>query len=351
MSNSQSLLTHLISFVAGMSVNTRGKRINGVGPSPARPVLRPWRQVRVLLFAPDRRTFVPASRSTDVSSAYRVPTRIYGVDFSAASRAAGENTWVTSAKVTDDGIRVTECAPAVDTFGCAPDRASAVEALQEFIAGLDGETAVGLDFPFGLPRFLVESVGASTWREFLDWFPGDLGTPDEFSEWGAARTRAHTDSERTYALRTTDESRGAKSPYGFITKYPTYYGLRDVLSPLVREGSIVVPPVDDPIGRKDRPIVLETYPAAILEQRAVYRESYKKATPEARSRRAVNCDALLTDTNARLEDGLRGRIVNDAGGDGLDSLAATVAAYINSRTVEALQGDDPDHRLEARIYV
>lgn len=281
---------------------------------------------------------------------FTVPDRVYGVDFSAAAADAGRNTWVASGRVKDERLVVHRCEPASEFLGSDPHRSATMTALREFVRDLGSEAAIGFDFPFGLPRFLVESVDADRWREFIEWFPGAAEDPDDLSAWGVERTRAHTHGTQTYAKRKTDREENARSAYGFIAKYPTFYGLRDVLRPLVTADDVAVPPMDSPVSRGDRPLVLETYPAAILERRGEFREGYKSGCSEARFRRRANLEALRCDRTITITSGLRERLIQDTGGDGLDAFAAAVAAHANTRAVDTLESSDPDYLLEARIF-
>ena len=292
----------------------------------------------------------------------RQPTTVHGVDFGVGARDAGRSTWITTIETgatTDDAHtgetpRVTACGPATERLDCAPDRPATMAALRSWLAGLGRTAAVGLDFPFGVPARLLDS-GIDEWREMLAWFDqrcetGAFDGPDAFSSWGVERAREVTDGERAYLPRATDRATSAQCVYGFIGKYPAFYGLRDLLVPLVigaSEPAVTVLPVMADEG--DRPLLLETYPAAIHERRGVYRESYKEATTDARQRRIENREALTADIDCRLPEEPADRIADDTDGDALDSLAAAVAAVAATRTARSTPAD-AEQRLEAKIY-
>ena len=354
---------------------------------------------------------MPARRERPTVSG-EPPTTVYGIDLGVGSDDAGRSTWIVELDASDPGApHVTTCAPLAERLDCSPAREPALSALADFLAAQDATTAIGLDVPFGLPRRLLpESI--DSWRASLGWFAdecrdGQFTDPGAFSEWGTARAREITDGDRAYLPRRTDEAFGAQCVYGFIGRYPTFYGLRDLLVPLVHDPltpRVTVAPVMTPdwIGdgsrsddssdeqrpdgpndeqrpdepndeprpngpndeqrpdespttrpRGDRPTILETYPAAIHETRAIHRESYKEATDEARDRREENRDALLANVDATITDPARERVAADTGGDALDALAAAVAAFANTRGPDGLgPADVPTADLiEARIYV
>lgn len=284
---------------------------------------------------------------------FRQPTTIHGVDFGVGASDAGRSTWLTTIQTTPE-LRVTDCQPATERLGCDPDREATLAALRSWVAELDRSAAVGFDFPFGLPARLLDPA-IDDWRATLAWFAercesGAFDGPDALSSWGTERAREVTDGQRAYLPRETDRAHDAQCAYGFIGKYPTFYGLRDLLVPLVfdRSAVTVCPTMPD----RDRPLVLETYPATIHETRGEHRESYKEPTDEARARRVANRDALAANVGCVLPDHAAARMAADADGDAVDSFAAAVAAFANTRDPAGLRPSDasPRERLEARIY-
>ena len=296
------------------------------------------------------------------------PRPVYGVDFSAAAGDAGAKTWVASGTVAgDDTLEITGVAPLVELLDLdAAARETALPALAAWIRALDDDAVVGLDFPFGLPAFVVREAGHDSWRSFISGFPEEMlhsgnndrdrdgnddrdrdGNDDSdaadpvrtFAEHCVGLTRAA--DRGTYAKRETDVAVGARSPYGFIADTISFYGMRDVLSPIADD--VRVMPMD---ARRETapngPTVVETYPAAVFDRRGLCRTAYKGTSQAERARRRRNADGLASDSEslARSADGLAGgavsyrsdsaiveAIVADANGDGLDAVAACVGAY------------------------
>lgn len=270
------------------------------------------------------------------------PITVYGVDFSAAARDAGAKTWVATGTVVDGELRIESVDPLVE-FADHPsaDRDGALQAVAEWIQELDERAIVGLDFPFGLPRFIVEAAGIGSWREFINGFPDTLinspanaDTDDPvraFAERCVELTRAH--GEGTYDKRETDRAVGARSPYGFIADTITFYGIRDVLAPVVDD--VRFAPMDEgedggwDSGVPAGPTVLETYPAAVFGRSGLHRTRYKGRGEAERRRRRRNAIGL-TET-ASISDRTDADIVDvavkNASGDALDALAACVGTY------------------------
>ncbi|MWG35414.1 DUF429 domain-containing protein [Halomarina oriensis] len=276
---------------------------------------------------------------------------IYGVDFSGAA-AAGEKTWLAEARLEadddgPDGLHVERCRSLADLAGTA-ERGPA---LAELVERLQRADAAGLDFSFGLP---VAVHDAEYWPEFLRWFPGEFDGPEDMQAVCSERVEYRTDGERTFVDRTTDEQVGASSPYHWLVAHQTFYGIRDVLGPLVTDGAAVVAPMQGRDGETevdDRPTLCEVYPAATLRSLDLPSERYKDASAadreEYRERRERILDGLpemLT-----LSESVRDAALDDEGGDALDAVLAASATCRASR-----DGFDPDreyHPVEGYIYV
>lgn len=305
--------------------------------------------------------------------------RVYGVDFSAAAADAGRKTWIASGRVDppSDDLVVTDLRPLADVAGLDDaGRANALPALAGWIRERDEAAVVGLDFPFGLPRFVVEETGNESWRSFISAFPKSIGVrendgdgggesgggdPDDpvraFAERCVGLTERH--GEGTYDRRRTDAAVGARSPYGFIADTIAFYGMRDVLACLVDE--VRFAPMDRTDGgwRPEAPAgptAVETYPAAVLDRLGLHRTNYKGSGEEKATRRRRNAEGLTEAAGVVYKSGseLTGTMVADAGGDALDAVAACVGAFTawtRGYEPDAAALDDPDAvALEGHIY-
>jgi hypothetical protein len=288
---------------------------------------------------------------------------VYGVDFSGA-RDAGANVWVTTADVTADGLRARDCAPAVDALAGyydgdpTVDRDATLAALRAFVAARDPTATVALDVSFGLPAAVARgALDVETWRQ-TPAAVADFDSASAFADACTAWTRDHADGA-TYLKRETDAGTGAFSPYHFFVKHQTYRAARHVLAPLIEADAVRVAPMDDVGGAAgagdagtrddpDRPRLVEIYPAATLAAVDAHREGYKGDDAEHRRRRVANLE-VLCDAGVVLDDGFpRERVLDDGGGDGLDSLVAAFAAW---RHAGDPTPDGPWDPLEGFIYI
>lgn len=263
---------------------------------------------------------------------------VHGVDFSGAVRP-GDDLWVASGDV-DGGLAVTDLRPASEAFG--RDRDAALAGLREFVAGTDGP--VGLDFPFALPRQLHDR---GTYRDFLAWFPTAFDGPEDLGDACAARAADLTGGERTYLKRATDERTGARSPYFWFTRAGTYYGVTEVVAPLVAEGAGVEPMAPAP---SSSPTLAEVYPAATLRALDLPDESYKEPTAEARDRRGEIFDGLA-ERGLVCDEDVRARALADSGGDALDAVLAAVATARAAERDFAVGDRSAYDSVEGYIYV
>ena len=284
------------------------------------------------------------------------PDSVYGVDFSGA-RDAERNVWIAGGPLTDDGLAVETLGTAEAVLGGGiAGQAETHAALVEWLREHDS-AAVGLDFSFGLPSTLLDAMAEppADWSTFLDAFPpAGCDDPDAFEDWGKSRTREATDGERAFLKRETDGPVGASSPYGFIGSTITYYGVRDVLAPLVRGsdgGAAAATAAPMQTATFEPPLMLlETYPAGVLGRLGLQRDSYKGASEAERDARRRNLDGLLDATDLAVDDADRERIVENTGGDALDAVVAAAATLRAVTSGFAVDDDRYDPR-EGYIYV
>jgi len=268
------------------------------------------------------------------------PRTVHGVDFSGAVDA-GRRIWIASGVVEGSTLRVEACRRAEGLPGSGRDRDPCLAALQKFVVEQHA-SAVGLDFPFGLPRALVK---ARSWEEFVRSFPGRYASPDKF------RAACRHASDGVELRRVTDrESRTPFSPYNLRLYRQTYFGILELLHPLVRDRRACVLPMQKPLP--DRPWVLEVCPASVLKRAGLY-VPYKGGGEARRAARTRILRRLEETTPLSIpSSALRLEVANDSGGDALDSIVAagaTARALSNPASLTAQQ--DSIYALEGYVYV
>lgn len=237
--------------------------------------------------------------------------QVYGVDFSGASDA-GKYIWIAAGRPTQDGRLVIEdCERLSDRWGS--DRDHCLALLVELIAITQGPSAFGFDFPFGVPSQLMDG---ETWAEFVTTFGSRYPTPEAFRD--DYRERA---GGRELKRVTDRETKTPFSVYNLRIYKQTFYGIRDILAPLVVGDLACVPPMQPPVEAK--PWVLEICPASTLKTEGLT-ASYKGRTEAHAAARRRLLEAVEQRGLVRVPPGIRDRILLDREGDGLDSVIAAI---------------------------
>lgn len=264
--------------------------------------------------------------------------RVLGVDFSGA-RDAGNKIWIAEAHVTGDGIEIDSCLRARDLAGGAVDRAAALRALTRHLAGR-GHALAGLDFPFSLPRRLIPE---SRWEDFIAGFARRYPTPEAFRDHCTARGGG-----RELKRRTDIEARVPFSAYNLRLYRQTYWGIREVLHPLIAGDAARVIPIQTLV--RDRPGIAEICPASILKREGLYL-SYKGRGAAPREARASIVEQLIERRLLRRPaTPIHSRLLDDPGGDALDAVIAAIGAARVIADPDAMRPRDDLDRIEARVY-
>ena len=272
---------------------------------------------------------------------YVPPTCVYGVDFSGAADA-GKHIWVTEGVVKDGCLHIQQCLPATSFLDISPARDVIFPALVDFV-GRQKVAAFGFDFPFGLPGSLIAE---ESWAAFVAAFPSRYPSLADFD------ADCHAASDGREWKRLCDvETRAPFSPYNRRVVSQTYYGIRDLLYPLVVDGRASVPPIHcaDP----NVPWLLEVCPAGALKDAGLYKPPYKGRTGDHYDARRHILDTLEADGVLRLSSSmLRDTILSNAPGDALDSVVAALVAFKTVRNPKRMTDKSGyPYTVEGCIYV
>jgi len=291
------------------------------------------------------------------------PRRVFGVDFSGA-RDAGRHIWVCSAHPGTDGVRVENVDPLVELPGGVAAREPALRLLvQKIIAS--PRSAWGFDFPFALPRPVADALVATAAAGFSD----QLEAGARLADADGFRERCRLASPAVELRRRTDEDVSTPfSPYNLRVYEQTFYGMVGVLRPLRVHREIAVLPFDhlsDPdgsgerlpfnrqaTGRAPHIYVLEVCPASLLKVFDYPHHGYKDSDVAGGSVREEILRRLIDDGFVRpMARAMRARIIEDEGGDALDSVLAAVGAWRGCRDHDhGAYRIHPYYGLEGFVY-
>jgi len=267
------------------------------------------------------------------------PERVFGVDFSGAIDA-GRKIWIAGGTIEGDALRFDLCQRAATLPDAGPQREHALAALCAFILQ-QKPCVVGLDFPFGLPRTLVAE---DRWENFADAFDNRYRDADTFKEacWEAAGSKE--------LRRVTDmEAETPFSPYNLWIYRQTYYGIRDVLVPLVDSGKASVLPMQ-PAGA-GRAWLQEICPASTLKLTGIYKKHKKYKDAKSAPVRDAIFAHLSQDSHLAIPAWIRSKCLNDKGGDARDSVIAAVATFRALRDSINRNDEGTPSLVEGFVYV
>ena len=229
-----------------------------------------------------------------------------------------------------------------DSFFC-PNQGT----LEENLAALTNAIARVYASVLGPDALLYQALvkQKKSWEDFVLSFPGNYFAPEEF------RRLCHEASGGHEIKRITDiESQTPFSPYNLRLYRQTYHGIRDVLHPLVRDQLVCVLPMQSALPGK--PWILEICPASTLKRKGLYL-SYKGRTNAHHAARAFVLESLeATGPLSIPAQGVRSAILEDRGGDALDSVIAAFATFRTLRHPALLAVESSDaYALEGYVYV
>jgi hypothetical protein len=264
--------------------------------------------------------------------------RIHGVDFSGAADA-GQKIWIATGVNVGETLHIQECQRGDMLPGSGRKRWQCHEALVDMIAH-DKMGVFGLDFPFSLPRILIPY---GRWEEFILSFAKHYPCPEAFRS--ACLVAAHGAELR----RVTDiESRTPFAAYNLRLYRQTYFGIRDVLAPIVAQGFGCVLPMQVPLP--DKPWIVEVCPASTLKRADLYQPYKGRTERHLAARKDILTRLEAAGTVSILSKELRRAILCNSGGDALDSVIAALTTFhaISMLPLPLVPGST--YMLEGYIY-
>ncbi len=263
---------------------------------------------------------------------------VHGVDFSGAEDA-GRSIWIATGIIKEKTLEIEEIRPVRELPSSGRKREEGLRALVDFISQ-EKEAIIGMDFPFGLPAPLVED---DSWESFVLSFTNRFGSPEEFKE------KCFSAANNKELRRITDKEQHTPfSPYNLRLYRQTYYGIHDLIGPLVRDRLAYFPPMQTP--SPDKAWIIEICPAATLKKERLYFR-YKGKDRMHYYNRLLILKRLKKAGLGITQLDLRPKILKDSKGDALDSLIAAFAAFRaldNIVPFEYTQKDD--YKKEGYVY-
>jgi len=213
----------------------------------------------------------------------------------------------------------------------------------------------GIDFPFGLP---IE-LGLGDWQSQLETVTRHA---DGAKEFGRSLVKiSETAGHGKHVRRTTDQE--TKTPfdcYHYRIIYQTFHGMRDVLGPLSQSSKCetAVLPFQYERFQKAKRWVVEACPSSTLKRLQLPYRLYKQSAgkPPTAEHQLVRRTILDKITNRktgtiRITASHQKTILEDSGGDALDSVLAAVGVYHDFDNADHLMiRTHPRYPLEGRVF-
>ncbi|MDW7733020.1 MAG: hypothetical protein SCH66_11405 [Methanolobus sp.] len=264
--------------------------------------------------------------------------RIFGVDFS-GSKTACNKIWISEAVIESDILRLRSCYPVKDIVpGKKKDRDSCLLALRSLISS-NKDSVFGMDFPFSLPGKLLFT---DDWESFVLGFAEKYASAEQF------RSEMREFTQKKELKRLTDTE--VKAPfcvYNLRLYRQTYFGIRDILLPLLREDRACIIPMHEP--EADKPWLMEICPASTLKKEGLYIPYKGKSNREKEAREHIL--EKMEERGILIKSSIKDSVIGNTDGDALDSI---LAAFAVSKAIpqleETLSSLQPIYLLEGHTF-
>lgn len=275
----------------------------------------------------------------------RLPTRIFGVDFSGAA-LAGRNAWVASFRVDARGRLALEELASLEALAGTAERAGALKHLVASIRASQ-DAIWGIDFPFGLP---IE-LGWTTWPDQLKAVAEWTGSANSFGL--ECVRRCQEKLGRLHVRRTTDtETKTPFDCYHYRIVHQMFHGMREVLGPLARDRSTCIVPFQ--LERLDGAarLVVEACPSSTLKRWGTPHTRYKQPQGTLEEKHRKTRAKILTAIKSRAAIApSHVRVMNaNPGGDAFDAVIAGIGTWGAYRAMDATAiAAHPRYRFEGLV--
>lgn len=268
-----------------------------------------------------------------------IPHTILGVDFSGAANA-GEKIWIAHTEIQRGIPRVLSLQRATDLPGGASDREAATIATREYLLSF-AHTVYGFDFPLSLAleSFPEESRANLNWREWLASLPQYADAAEFASAYKDVRRETDRDAKTPF------------SPLNLRLYRQTFYGLRDVVLPLVERGALAFPfdelPSEETVA--EQLWLLEICPASLLKKQKLYL-SYKGKSTLQRENRETILQQMKERFGLKISEEFSELVFADTEGDALDAVLAAICTFRALQTPENFTARSEREKFEGRVY-
>jgi|GEM_PF-719358 len=239
-----------------------------------------------------------------------------GIDLATGKQMA-THTWVACIETVNGRPTLSECSALKDLDSGRGVSLSPTLTLYNFILQ-HTQSLIGIDASFGIPS---ELLSENRWDAWINAFPSLYTDADAFRERCQQGSPLSEKGGSKELKRQTDvEQKTPFSPYNLRHYRQTYVTLNDILRPLVAGQKVDVLPMQT--GTTNHSWVVETCPASLIKRALNVKKTpvYKGKTDPHRMQRERILDTLLETDGVYISPEYRVMILDQTGGDALDSV-------------------------------
>ncbi len=220
--------------------------------------------------------------------------------------------------------------------------------LREWVAE-STDALWGMDFPFGLTQGTTPT-SYDSWLDFIEHFVKGYPTIKDYEAMIANQKPINLQQFGTKEPHRQSDME-AKTPFAPTNLWvykQTYFGIRDVLSPLVMTEQVCVLPMQ--AYQSILPAVIEVCPASTLKQ-LDFPTNYKGRGDVKQSKRKALLDFIIGQGDIAIPTDLHSTLIADCEGDALDSVLACYSAYRVWRGGRLFPVMTVRYHIEGYVYV
>jgi hypothetical protein len=266
-----------------------------------------------------------------------VRNQVIGIDFSGAKNAS-KKIWLAEGSIRGNALEIDRCSRARDLFDPGNDRTACYRALRTYLAR-QSDAIVGLDFPFGLP---LKIHRLSSWGKFLVDFTRKFDRAESFRHY--CKNACENEVKRETDLLTKTPF----SPYNLRIYKQTFYGITEILEPLVRTQQAAVLPMQPP--RSGVPWLVEICPASSLKKLNLYFPYKGRGESRLYARKKILQKICKVESLVVKKYEAKKAIIQNQNGDAIDSLIAAAATIKALRDIENGRNTAVKNMAEGWVY-
>ncbi len=243
--------------------------------------------------------------------------KFFGIDYSGGLQA-GKKIWICEADYLNDSIYIKSIYSIFHEFGLK----SRLESNSKIIEIIENneDAVIGFDFPFSLPN---QALQDSNWKNFI------LNFKDNFSDENDFRSKMRNLFTGKEIKRFCDiQAKTPFSPYNLRIYKQTFFGISEILKPLIILNNSTILPFDTP--KEGKNLIMEVCPASLLKIRKdeiKWPQAYKGNKDIHRKKRSEILKIIENYLNIEYSDStIKSKILEDPEGDALDSLLCVICS-------------------------